>query len=64
MKKTLELEQKNELLADKGEIIDGLRAECQERRETERYTKHRIGECAIFVIHVLSFGGFLANFLK
>ena len=43
MKKTLELEQKNELLADKGEIIDGLRAECQERRETERYTKHRIG---------------------
>ena len=44
MKKTLELEQKNELLADKGEIIDGLRAECQERRETERYTKHRIGK--------------------
>ena len=43
MKKTLELEQKNELLADKGEIIDGMRAECQERRETERYTKHRIG---------------------
>ncbi|KAL5260155.1 hypothetical protein ACHWQZ_G010314 [Mnemiopsis leidyi] len=44
VKKTLELEQKNELLADKGEIIDGLRAECQERRETERYTKHRIAQ--------------------
>ncbi|XP_063680746.1 calcium-binding and coiled-coil domain-containing protein 1-A-like [Bolinopsis microptera] len=44
VKKTLELEQKNELLADKGEIIDGMRAECQERRENERYTKHRIAQ--------------------
>lgn len=44
VKKSLELEQRNELLADKGEIIDGLRAECQERRENERYTKHRIAQ--------------------
>ena len=32
VKQSLELEQWNEFLAGKGEIIDGLRAECQERR--------------------------------
>ena len=44
MKGKLLVEQKNEQLADKGEIIDGLRSECQERREGERFTKHRIGQ--------------------
>ena len=42
VKNALELEQRTEQLADKGEMIDGLRAECQERRETERYNKHRL----------------------
>jgi len=42
---TLQIDQKNELLADKGELIDTLRLECQERQEREKFAKHRTALC-------------------
>eukprot|EP00116_Pleurobrachia_bachei_P007090 sb/3467352/ len=39
-----EIEQKNEALSDKGEVIDALRVECQERRENERYQRVTIDQ--------------------